>query len=183
MFEGLGPRLEMVPLDKDPFSAGQTVRFEDDAGEFITESLDALKGCKVSEARISRDAVFFEQISCERLRCLQAGQDLVGPTARSPAAVSSSTMPWLRGSSGPMTANAICASLAKAMIGFRFIVAADSDLCGKGGDAGVIGFHEGKEAGIPARTHESLGDSMLTGAVADEKDMGHRGLLPLLISK
>ena len=66
--EGLGPRLEMVPLDKDPFAARQAVRFEDDAGEFIDRRPRCpSRDVKVSEARISRDAVFFEEISCEGL--------------------------------------------------------------------------------------------------------------------
>ena len=72
--EGLCPRLEMVPLDEDPLAAGQTVRFEDDAGEFIEEGLDAVRRMEIPETRVSGDAVFFEQVSCEGLRCFQTGQ-------------------------------------------------------------------------------------------------------------
>ena len=154
MVEGLGPRLEMVPLDEDPFAARQTVRFEDDAGEFIAEGLDALKGREVSEARISGDAVFFEEVSCEGFRCFQAGQDpgrSHGRDSRRREFIHDAVAQGILGSDD--------GELDPRLFGegddrFRFIVAADSDLCRKGGDAGVVGFHVGKEAGIPARAHE-----------------------------
>src|SRR4030065_1878569 len=72
--EGLFPRLKMVPLDEDPFSAGEPVRFEDDAGEFSEEGLDTGNRCEIPEFWISRDTVLVQQVPCEGLRCLQAGQ-------------------------------------------------------------------------------------------------------------
>ena len=178
--EGLGPCLKMVPLDKDPFAAGQTVRFEDDAGELIKKFRDAAQRGKVSETRVPRDPVFIEEISGKGLRRFQPRQGLRRPHRRYSRRCERIHDAVAEGILGADDGKGDLPLLRKGDDRLRLVVPADPDLRRKGGDAGIVGFHEGIESGIPARPHESLGDRMLAGAVADKKDMGHRGLLPLL---
>jgi len=171
--EGLFARPEMVPLDEDPLAAGQTVRFEDDAVEFIEEGLDAVRRMEIPEARVSGDSVFLEQVPCERLRRFQTGQGSGrshGRDARSRESVYCAVAQRILGADD---GEGDAGLAGESRDGLRLVVPAEADLFRKRRDAGIVGFHEGIEAGVPSRAPNRPGDRVFAGPVADEQDMGH----------
>ncbi len=63
--------------------------------------------------------------------------------------------------------------LGKGNNGRQIGVIAVHDIIRQRGDAGIVGFHVGKEPGPVSRTHDRLGDGVFPGAVADQKDIQH----------
>ena len=173
VLQGLRTRLKVIPLDENPLAPGQTVRFEDDAVQFIEEGFDADKRLEIPEARVSGDTVFFEQVPREGLRCFQtgegAGRSHRRDSSRRECVYDAVAQRVLGADDGEGDAGLT----GKSHDGLRLIVSAEADLLREGSDAGVVCFHEGIEAGVPFRAQNRLGDRVFPGPVADKKDMGH----------
>jgi len=159
--------LKVVPLYHDALAAGEAIRFYDNTLKSADKFFDSLKRRECPEAGISGNIVFFQQISCESLRCFQSCQALCRTHGWNALIFQEIDNAVVQGIFRTYYRE-IDAVFPRELSDFlHVVIALYQYVIRKRRDAGIVGFHAGKEGGIVCRPLDRLRYYMLPGAVSD----------------